>query len=665
MFKSSRPLFVQFGKSTCRYVTLLFAMGCATPALATCSSAELGCAVLIETPPPRDGSDAKGLSMSQDGTRIVGFYLVNAFKRAYVWSDRISYGLDGREAFGISGDGLRIVGSRNLDMGVTEAMLWENGIATHLGGLSSDVNSLARSISNDGHLIIGESVDDNGLRKAVKWSVERGQVTITKLAELDSARESSAFGISGDGNVIVGRAGQLTIRNTAVRWLSNGRVEDLGGLTNNYSSTALNANWDGSVIVGRSSVADSNDHAFRWDAGTRRMLDLGTVTGYVSSAATAVNGTGDVIIGTSWGGPNGRVAFRWTQQTGMQDLNSLLIRAGVDMTGIYLSEASAISRNGRLILANSPDRAYLVSYIDNVVAGITTPTALSDSGREAADQRARAMIGVQSLANTLLMDDERLQASSQLRSFIMGGSLAAGMSARYYNGEDMVVRMGFAAARDEARQIDVNRALIASAAAQYFITHDHSRPFMEAGVQLAPDSDLTIQRSYANGARMITVSGHGRATMAYIYGRLGIAHDLTKETELALWVERGRQSLHSQGYIEGLAGNPFNAESSPGRDGMSIAKFRAQVTTLLRDDIEVTLWIARASGFARSSTVRLNIVGYQGADPALASFRWHEFGARLSYALTATTKVDIFAQGHQGGVIGHALHLGIAGRMVF
>lgn len=665
MLRSSCVFASHPGLTTLRNVMLILGVVLAGPAFATCGSAELGCAVLTETPPPRDGDNAKGLAMSQDGTRIAGFYLVNGLKHAYAFSDRNAFGLDGRDAYGISGDGTRIVGSRNLESAATEAMLWQNGIAFRLGSLTTDINSLARSISHDGRLIIGEATDENGLRKAVRWLVDDGHIAISKLFELDPARESSAFGISGDGNVIVGRIGLANASNAAARWLRDGTVEDLGGLTSNYSSTALNANWDGSVVVGRSSTADSNDHAFRWDAVTRRMQDLGTVTNYVSSAATAVSGNGDVIVGMSWGGPDGRVAFRWTQKSGMQDLNRLLTRAGVDMTGIFLSEASAISRNGRLILANSPERAYLVSYIDDVVAGITTPNALSASGRDAANQRAATMISLQALTNTLLMDDEPLRASTQIRGFIIGGSLAAGMSARYYNGQNTIIRVGLAAARDEARQIDVTRALIASASAQYLIELQSTRPFIEMGGQLAPDSDLTIRRSYANGARMITVSGHGRGTMGYIYARFGLSHALTKDSELALWIERGHQRLYSRGYAERLSGNPFNAESSAGQDGLSIAKLRAQFTAALQENLEMTLWIARASGFSRGSTVRLQIVGYQGADPDLPTLRWREYGARLSYAVSRSTKIDLFAQGHQGSLAGHAFHLGIAGRMAF
>lgn len=646
----------------------LFLLSCSTSAIANCTTAELGCAILTESLPPSDGTNVKALGMTQNGTRIVGSYLIEGLKHTYVWSDGRPYGLNGRDAFGISGDGTRIVGSRSfaVDPSLTEAMLWENGIGIELGSLSQqNINSLARGISHDGRLIIGEAADENGLRKAVSWSVTNGRVLITKLAELDTAKESSAFGISGDGRVIVGRAGFQGVRNIAVRWMSDGTIENLGGFTTTYGSTALGSNWDGSVVVGRSYIDSAFERAFRWDAATRQMENLGTLTGYTDSAAYAVSGNGDVIVGSSWGGPLGRVAFRWTRATGMQDLNTLLVRAGVDMTGISLSEASAISRDGRLILVNSFQRAYLVSYVDNVTAGITTPDALTSSGREAANERASAMVDMQALSNVLLLEDQRLRPSNQMRAFLMSGSRVGGVGGRYYNGENVILRLGLAAARADGSAIDVTRALIASGAAQYFLEMDGLRPFIEIGGQFAPDTQLTIRRSYRNGAGSVNVAGHGTGTLAYAYARLGMGYDITVQSELALWAELGRQAMRSHGYNEPLQGNPFNATSSGGRDTQSVMKLRAQFTTGLSEDIEATVWGAKAAAFDRTSTVRLNIVGFDASPPSLEAFRWAEYGARLSYALNKETKIDVFAHGQRGEEIKSRLHLGLAGRMTF
>jgi hypothetical protein len=53
----------------------------------------------------------------------------------------------------------------------------------------------------------------------------------------------------------------------------------------------------------------------------------------------------------------------------MQDLNSLLTKAGVDMAGITLLEATAISANGEFIIgsatfARKSNRAFIVRFVD-------------------------------------------------------------------------------------------------------------------------------------------------------------------------------------------------------------------------------------------------------------------------------------------------------------
>jgi hypothetical protein len=61
-----------------------------------------------------------------------------------------------------------------------------------------------------------------------------------------------------------------------------------------------------------------------------------------------VNGDGSVVVGTS----GGNHAFRWTAVNGMQSIQSLLIAAGVNMTGWSLWEARGVSANGSIIVGD-------------------------------------------------------------------------------------------------------------------------------------------------------------------------------------------------------------------------------------------------------------------------------------------------------------------------
>ena len=70
------------------------------------------------------------------------------------------------------------------------------------------------------------------------------------------------------------------------------------------------------------------------------MSDLGTLdpTNHgANSIANDVSGDGSVVVGWSNAPTTGARAFRWTATTGMQNLNSLLSNAGVNMTGITLT----------------------------------------------------------------------------------------------------------------------------------------------------------------------------------------------------------------------------------------------------------------------------------------------------------------------------------------
>ena len=92
-------------------------------------------------------------------------------------------------------------------------------------------------------------------------------------------------------------------------------------------------------------------------------------------------------------------AFRWTAATGTKDLNTLLANAGVNMSGITLFNAVAISANGQFITGDgtfdggATNHAYLVRYDDGaggVIAGITTAARPSSNRSTICRTRARA-----------------------------------------------------------------------------------------------------------------------------------------------------------------------------------------------------------------------------------------------------------------------------------
>jgi probable HAF family extracellular repeat protein len=108
-------------------------------------------------------------------------------------------------------------------------------------------------------------------------------------------------------------------------------------------------------------------HAFLWTSAG--IVDLGTLGGG-SSAASGVSADGSVVVGVSQiAGNSDYHAFRWTRLTGMQDLNTLLTKAGIDMTVITLHEAVAISGNGEFIggqatFPGTRSHAFIMRFVD-------------------------------------------------------------------------------------------------------------------------------------------------------------------------------------------------------------------------------------------------------------------------------------------------------------
>ena len=161
-----------------------------------------------------------------------------------------------------------------------------------------------------------------------------------------------ALDVNSSGDVVVGSSSRATGSSEhAFRWTAAG-MTDLGALiSGDFRSQATAVDSKGSTVVGWSHVLNgAYQHAFRWTSSAG-MTDLGTLSGpNDQSQAYDVSGDGSVVVGWSGTPTTGPRAFRWTAKTGMQNLNTLLSNAGVNMTGITLAYANAVSSQGEFIV---------------------------------------------------------------------------------------------------------------------------------------------------------------------------------------------------------------------------------------------------------------------------------------------------------------------------
>ena len=174
-----------------------------------------------------------------------------------------------------------------------------------------------RDVSDDGTIVAGSSLDQNGISEAIRW--QAGSFSgLGYLPGSPPVGQSEATGISGNGNVIVGFSSvalspQGNNRTEPFRIVGNGPMTSLGRLptTRDRLTQATGTNADGSVVVGWDQRAPTGISAWRWTTGGG-MANLGTLPGSTLGAvARGVTPDGLTVFGDGDTGVGDNVAWRW------------------------------------------------------------------------------------------------------------------------------------------------------------------------------------------------------------------------------------------------------------------------------------------------------------------------------------------------------------------
>ncbi len=175
--------------------------------------------------------------------------------------------------------------------------------------LDSLVSNVARAVSADGVVVVGDSDTTSG-RRAFRWSATSG---IENLGTLPGGTDSSAVAVSADGSVVVGFSSSGS-GERAFRWSAETGMQDLGVVATGTTSSASAVSADGSVVVGSSNIG-SESFAFRW-TGLAGMVTLG------AGDATGTDSVGAIVVGYGSGVRSVETedAFRWTSNGGRQAL---------------------------------------------------------------------------------------------------------------------------------------------------------------------------------------------------------------------------------------------------------------------------------------------------------------------------------------------------------
>ncbi len=153
------------------------------------------------------GQLAWATGISGDGNTIVGFDNAVCY-----WRNGVKSPLGSAVtslALGISDDGSVIIGGSES----TEAWRWENSAVTGLGHIAAGhVGGIARDVSADGSVIVGEDYLSSSSSRAFIWSAETGMQNLNDVLvneygfDLMGWTLTSVMGISDDGLTLAGNA---------------------------------------------------------------------------------------------------------------------------------------------------------------------------------------------------------------------------------------------------------------------------------------------------------------------------------------------------------------------------------------------------------------------------------------------------------------------------
>ncbi|MBX9789555.1 MAG: hypothetical protein K2Y37_11630 [Pirellulales bacterium] len=308
---------------------------------------------------PPTGSDifeSQAIDLSANGSVVVGL----SAGKVFLWTHAAGIvpigappGTASSRATALSPTGETVAGYLNSFDQVP--LTWTGGGGyLPLGNPAGYANGAANDVSTAGATVVGWSDNHSfGSEQAWRWTSANG---FELLGFLPGAVGSTANAVSANGNIIAGRGhvvGDSGLQ--ALLWIGDNAPVGLGYLPLGTTSFAEAISSDGTAVVGAGLNVFSLQQAFLWTTGSAKLTPLGSAS--MQSHALAVSNSGNVVVGRAQPLPLGS-AFIWDATNGMRSLQSVLINQyglGPSLLGWTLTEATAISDNGKVIVGNGID----------------------------------------------------------------------------------------------------------------------------------------------------------------------------------------------------------------------------------------------------------------------------------------------------------------------
>jgi uncharacterized membrane protein len=318
--------------------------------------------------PPAGYSNSIALSISADGRTVVGGTLWESGQAAWRWTSASGTqvipplpGANISTAAAVSADGSVVVGSSHD--GGHSAFRWTGlGGVQQLPGASPGTLSGASAVSADGTMIAGFS-EFQAEPRAVRWT----PVGIEQIGLLPGHERSFGDTISADGRTVAGNSmlvSPSSVTSHAFVWTEQGGMSALPLLHGASQSIATAMSADGSTVAGYSNPGDRpHSIPFVWTSSTGTLpVPMGIHTDVLVDALSA---DGSVMVGGGVDASHNGHALLWTAAGGLQDLQSLLESAGLNLAGWSLQRATGVSADGTVIVGvgmyDGERRSWIVS----------------------------------------------------------------------------------------------------------------------------------------------------------------------------------------------------------------------------------------------------------------------------------------------------------------
>ena len=297
--------------------------------------------------------------MTADGSVLAGSYQSGGhfiWTRENGFTNRAGVGI----GTGISDDGSVLTGNTLDENGDRTAGIWLDGanwmsLGGIPGGLPLDgVLSSMFSVSGDGSTVVGLAWNDMGKGHAFRWDATNGIVDLGSTVE---GRSSRANKVNDDGSMIIGWQEDSTGFRQACYWLDGVQtVLQNGALP---LGEPFDVSSDGSLICG-GGAGDFTNEAWIWNEqdGLRALGNLPEGSVFTRTVATDMSDDGSVVCG--WSGDTfDRQAVYWTEETGLVYLRDHLLSLGVtEVEEIYITGVAEVSEDGNTIVAFGVDQSF-------------------------------------------------------------------------------------------------------------------------------------------------------------------------------------------------------------------------------------------------------------------------------------------------------------------